>query len=144
MSQFYLRLAEIQTSQRRVILVHCDRHTSARIVNTARSLGLLEGHKIWVLLDGLIGWQDISSPSLWRDLDLPTGMIALRQRAQQQTDIKTLSSIIQLLGRTALSAYKNSRFRFSANEVRNGSVPEVSCWLNTTANRKIFNDIVTK
>ena len=142
--QFYLRLAEIQTSQRRVILVHCDRHTSARIIITARDLALLEGHKIWILLDGLIGSVEISSRSLWRDLDLPTGMIALRQRAQHQTDIKTLSSIIQLLGRTALSAYKNSRFRFSTNEMRNGSTPEVSCWHNNTLIRRNFNDMVTK
>ena len=137
-------MAEIQTSHRRVILVHCDRQTTARIVNTARSLGLFDGNKIWILLDGLIGPSEILSPSLWQDLDLPNGMIALRHRAQHQNDIKTLSSIIQLVGRTALSAYKNSRFRFNTSDMKNGSIPEVSCWHNTTASRRHFNDVVYK
>jgi len=135
-------MAELQTSHRRVILVHCDRITTRRIIDTAKSLGLLEGHKIWVLLDGIIGSSEISSPSLWRYLNLPNGMIALRHRAQQITDYNTLSSIIQLVGQTALSTYRNSRVWMSNDDMRNGSVPEVNCWHNLTSNRRKYSENV--
>ncbi len=135
-------MAEIQTSHRRVILVHCDRITTRRIMDTAQSLGLLDGHKIWILLDGIIGSSEISSSSLWRYLNLPNGMIALRHRAQQINDFNTLSSIIQLIGKTALSTY--SRFRLTNDDMRNGSVPEVSCWHNSSATRKKYSENVFK
>ncbi len=140
--QFYLRMAEIQTSHRRVILVHCDRITTRRIMDTAESLGLLDGHKIWILLDGIIGSSEISSSSLLRYLNLPIGMIALRHRAQHINDFNTLSSIIQLIGKTALSTY--SRFWFTNDDMKNGSVPEVSCWHNLTATRKKYSENVFK
>ncbi len=135
-------MAEIQTSHRRVILVHCDRITTRRIMDTAESLGLLDGHKIWILLDGIIGSSEISSSSLLRYLNLPIGMIALRHRAQHINDFNTLSSIIQLIGKTALSTY--SRFWFTNDDMKNGSVPEVSCWHNSTATRKKYSENVFK
>ncbi|XP_054162601.1 glutamate receptor ionotropic, NMDA 3A-like [Oppia nitens] len=139
---FYLKMAEIQTSHRRIILVHCNRMTSARIVNTARSLGLLEGNKIWILLDGQIGSQEITSSSLRQFLDLPNGMIALRHRTQHHNDIKTLTAIIQLIGRTASSVYRNSRFWLNNNDNRNVSAPGVNCWHSISNNKKKFNEVV--
>ncbi|CAG2162867.1 unnamed protein product [Oppiella nova] len=136
-------MAEIQTSHRRVVLVHCDRVTTRRIIDTAKSLGLFDGNKIWVLLDGLIGSAHITSPSLRQYLDLPNGMIAIRHRTQHQNDIKTLTSIIQLIGRTASSVYKNSRFLLNSDG-KNGSTLGVSCWRNTTANTRKFNDLIFK
>jgi hypothetical protein len=114
-------------------------------MDTAQSLGLLDGHKIWILLDGIIGSSEISSSSLWRYLNLPIGMIALRHRAQHINDFNTLSSIIQLIGKTALSTYSTySRFWLTNDDTRNGSVPEASCWHNSSATRKKYSENVSK
>lgn len=66
-------MSEIQTSHRRIILVHCDKVTTRRVMDIASVLGLLRGHKIWVILDGVIG-SELVKPKFWYHLNLPTGM----------------------------------------------------------------------
>lgn len=147
--QFYLRMSEIQTTHRRVIMIHCDRITTKRIFDIGRRLDLLSGDKIWIIIDGIIG-DDITSPSLWRDLNLPTGVIALRQRAQQIDNVNTLNSIIKLIGQAALRTYRNYKYWITNEQgsstkissFRNGTMPEVSCWHNITITRKKYNQVV--
>lgn len=47
-------MAEIQTTHRRVVLVHTDWDTSQRVVRTAKELDLFNGDNIWILLDGML------------------------------------------------------------------------------------------
>lgn len=94
MFQLYLELSEIQTNHRRIVLVHCDRVTTKRVIETSKTLGLLDGSKIWVLLDGVIGNQ-LTAPQLIYDLNLPVGMLAIHQRAPSLQDSQTLFNIVR-------------------------------------------------
>lgn len=137
-----MRLAEIQTSHRRVIILHCERITMKRTVDTARSLGLLDGQKIWILLDGVIG-HEISSPLLLKQLNPPSGVLAISQRVQQISDINTLMAILKLVGTAVENSLKNSiRWTFTDLNMKNSnngsstSTPEASCWHNVSSTRR--------
>ena len=60
-------MAEIQTTHRRIVLVHCDKRTMKRVIHNGRELDLFNGEKIWILLDGRLGpdekFDTISSSS---------------------------------------------------------------------------------
>lgn len=76
------------------MLTHCDKVTTKRVIETSKTLGLLDGSKIWVILDGVIGSQMTSNQFLY-DLNLPVGMLALHQRAPSLQDPQTLFNIVR-------------------------------------------------
>ena len=109
-------MAEIQTTHRRVVLVHCDWSTTQRVIATARDLDLFNGDNIWILLDGLLDrmqgiFESNSDPS-GEDayVDLPNGMLALRNRHRLIYDSNLLDSIIELAGKAALNSYRNQLY----------------------------------
>ncbi|OTF77026.1 hypothetical protein BLA29_009069 [Euroglyphus maynei] len=67
-------MAEIQTTHRRVVLVHCDKRTMKRVIHTGRELDLFNGEKIWILLDGRLEpdekFDTFSSSSSFNDRPL--------------------------------------------------------------------------
>ena len=147
--QFYLRMSLLQTSHRRIILVHCDQITSKRVIDTARNLDLFSGRKIWVLLDGVIG-SEITSQSLWRHLkvDLPDGMLALHKRSPTLTDARSLFAIIKVIGDAAANTHANAKSWLSnddqtqSSSFYGGASSDVSCWKNTTASRVKYSQIL--
>ncbi|XP_053206425.1 uncharacterized protein LOC128390693 isoform X2 [Panonychus citri] len=140
-NEFYLKMSEIQTSHRRIILVHCDKVTTKRIMDIASVLGLLRGHKIWVLLDGVIG-SELVKPKFWSYLNLPTGIIALRQRAPTLTQSDTLLAITSIIGEAATYALADAKSWIGENDFRNGSAPEVSCWHNAYGVRIKYSQVI--
>lgn len=141
--QFYLRMSAIQSSHRRVVLVHCDQVTNKRIMDTAHRLDLFAGQKIWVVLDGVIG-SKVTSPALWKHLNLPNGMLALNQRPPSLADSgKTLLAIIKVIGEALANTLVNSRsWSGLDNDFHNGSAPDVSCWKNASSARIKYSQIV--
>lgn len=134
-------MSEIQTSHRRVILVHCGKLTTKRIMDVAEVLGLLRGQKIWVLLDGAIG-SEIMSPEFRAQLNLPPGVIGLHQRAPNLADSGNLFALIKFVGEAAINTLINARSWISEGDFRNGSTPEVSCWHNATGARIKYSQVV--
>ena len=74
--------------------MHCDKITTKRVIETSKTLGLLDGSKIWILLDGVIG-SEMTSSSFLYDVNLPVGMLALHQRAPSLQDPQTLFNIVR-------------------------------------------------
>lgn len=141
--QFYLRMSAIQSSHRRVVLLHCDQVTTKRIIDTAHQLDLFSGQKIWVLLDGVIGSQ-VTSATLWKHLQLPNGMLALHQRPPSLTDSgNTLFAIIKVIGEALANTLVNSRsWSGLDNDFHNGTAPAVSCWKNASSARIKYSQVV--
>lgn len=136
-------MSEIQTSRRRVIIVHCDQMATKRIMDIAKGLGLLNGGKIWIILDSIIGSNQFSSHDLWRDLTLPEGVIALRHRPKSIRDMETLSSIVKIIGQAAVNTMKrglNGFMRSNRTVHVPDGVPEVSCWNNISESRKRYSE----
>lgn len=132
-------MSSIQSSHRRVILVHCDTLTSRRVLETAKNLDLFSGRKIWVLLDGVIG-QELTSRSIFGNT-LPAGMIALVKRPPIMQDARSLSAIIKVIGDAIMNA--NSHWKRSSDEViLEPKDFEVSCWWNATASRTKFSQLL--
>nr|XP_046909690.1 uncharacterized protein LOC124491120 [Dermatophagoides farinae] len=134
--EFYLRMAEIQTTHRRIVLVHCDKRTMKRVIHNGRELDLFNGEKIWILLDGRLGPDEkfdtisSSSSSSWFNgdgdgvngkqdddhhmdsvndndqLPLPVGMLAIQNRHRKIYDPELLDSIVELMGKAALNSYQ--------------------------------------
>lgn len=122
--QLYLHLSEIQTNHRRIVLVHCDKVTTKRVMHTAKSLGkvddqlyslcfcdslnwlicfylvwhsgLLDGSKIWILLDGVLG-NEMVSEAFIKELNLPVGLLALHQRSPSLQNPETLFNIVRYI-----------------------------------------------
>lgn len=110
-------------------------------MDTARSLDLFAGRKIWLMLDGVIG-QDITSQSMWTHMkiDLPIGMLALAKRPPMVTDARTLFAIIKVIGDAAANTHSNAR-----GWPDNGLEPrdaDVSCWKNATSARIKYSQIL--
>ena len=112
-------MAQIQTSHRRVVLIHADWSTTQRVVNTARELDLFKGDKIWMLLDGMLDQRpDIFNPTgsnvneqpMEQRIDLPNGMLALRHRKRPIDDPNMLDSIVKLTGKAALNSLRNELY----------------------------------
>lgn len=134
-------MSEIQTSHRRVILVHCDKLTTKKVLEIAQILSLLNGQKIWVLLDGVIG-SEILSNDFRRQLNLPQGILALHQRAPDLSDSNNIFSIIKFIGDAAIDTLNNARMWIGDADIGNGSLPEVSCWHNSTGARAKYSEVV--
>ena len=134
LAQFYIQLSQLQTSQRRVILVHCDDVTTKRIIDVAFRLGLFDGKKIWILLDGVIG-NDILSSSLINYLRLPIGMLALHQRTIPFSNFDSIFKIIEIIGDAAKSFLISS-----SNWTKSSS--SISCWRNTNGSRVKYSQVV--
>jgi hypothetical protein len=139
--EFYMKISEIQTSHRRIVLVHCDEVTTKKVMETARNLNLFDGQKVWTLMDGVIG-GDIVQPEMYRHLGLPDGMLLMHQRAPIMTNTTTLFDIIKLFGEAAENIFQNTRMWLGENEFRNNSVPRVSCYMNATGARVKYSDVV--
>lgn len=97
-------MAEIQTTHRRVVMVHCDLQSTRRVMSTARELDLYNGDNIWLLLDGLLDPKEsFESDTFATSLQLPNGLLALRNQHRAAFDAARLDSVVQLLGRSALN-----------------------------------------
>lgn len=106
-------MAEIQNTHRRVVLVHCDKRTTERVLKTARELDLFNGEKIWILLDGLLEPNEKFNidPLLRSSKDyLPTGMLAIQNRHRMIYDPDMLDSFVELMGKAALNSYQKRIF----------------------------------
>src|SRR6218665_3978934 len=101
-------MSEIQTTHRRVVLVHADLKTTERVVQTGRELDILNGAKIWMLLDGLLegAGAQLFSPEL-SPLSLPNGMLAMRSRRRALFDARLLESVVELAGKATLNYHRN-------------------------------------
>ena len=136
-----MKVSEAQTSHRRIVLVHCDQATTKKVIDTAKNLNLFEGQKIWIILDGVIG-SEILSPELYKQLNLPDGMLVLHQRSPPLTNTTTLFDIIKLFGEASEPIFMNTRTWLGEAEFRNGSVPRVSCYHNATSAREKYSNVV--
>lgn len=102
-------MAEIQNTHRRVIMVHCDKQTTDRVLRIGRGLDLFNGEKIWILLDGLLGPTEkftIGSPIDMFHHHMPNGMLAIQNRHRLIYDPSLLDSVVELLGKAALNSYQ--------------------------------------
>lgn len=136
-----MKISDVQTSHRRIVLVHCDEVTTKKITETARTLNLFDGQKVWILMDGVIG-SDITQPEMYRHLGLPDGMLLMHQRSPALTNTTTLFDIIKLFGEAAENIFMNTRMWLGETEFRNNSVPRVSCYMNATGARVKYSDVV--
>lgn len=99
-------MAEIQTTHRRVVLVHCDLQTTRRVLSTANELDLFNGEKIWILLDGLLEPNEKFDTNYFaQHVALPNGMLALQNRHRPIFDSNLLNSVVELMGMAALNSY---------------------------------------
>lgn len=138
---FYMKVSEIQTSHRRIVLVHSDEATTKKVIETSRNLNLFDGQKVWIFMDGVIG-SDILQPFMYRHLNLPEGSLLLHQRAPLTTNSTTLFDVIKLFGEAAENIFQNTRMWLGETEFRNNSVPRVSCYVNATGARVKYSDVV--
>lgn len=136
-----MEMSAIQSSHRRIILVHCDSSITKRIMDVAVRLELLKGDKIWIILDGVIG-KEMLSPQFWSYLSLPIGMLGLRQRAPALTEADTIYSIISMIGDAAANVLINTKAWISQTDLGNGSSPQVNCWYNSTVARIKYSQVV--
>lgn len=136
-----MKISEVQTSHRRIVLVHCDETTTKKVIETGRNLNLFDGQKVWLLMDGVIG-SEITQPELYRQLGLPDGTLLIHQRSPTLTNTTNLFDIIKLFGEAAESIFLNTRMWLGETEFRNNSVPRVSCYLNATGARVKYSDVV--
>jgi hypothetical protein len=133
--QIYFKLSNIQNSNRRVVLVHADESALIRIMETAHRLKLFDKSRFWFLLDGVIGHR-LASGSFVRQVNLPTGVLALHQAPIVQ-EPATLYAIINLLEQLALSFRSdNSTTHESADDDQH----ETSCsQRNSSRSRQHMN-----
>ena len=136
-----MKVSEVQTSHRRVVLVHCDEVTTKKVIETSRNLNLFDGQKVWIMMDGVIG-IDLAQTDLYRHLGLPDGTLLIHQRSPIMTNTTTLFDIIKLFGEAAENIFMNTRMWLQETEFRNNSVPRVSCYMNATGARVKYSDVV--
>lgn len=101
-------MSDIQTTHRRVVLVHCDWIATKRVINTAKELELFDGNKIWILLDGLLDAEvSFNSDAFLRSGNFPNGMLVLRN-IHQYRNLNVLDSVVELIGKAAISVNLDS------------------------------------